>query len=296
MWQDDGMRLSPAPALFVLVSLSFLALLALALAPASGLNHFYVVLDHDTYAAIEQSAFLTEQFAVFEKRTTVRADKTYSGIYFYGRQTYLEFLEPSFLGPSGDRQTGDSGIAFGGDAAIEPIENLKPMTITREWNGVKVPWFSMTTPSWESQNDRFLTWYMTYHPDFLAQWHPEARPSGAASPQVSRAAVLERYKAALPAASSSSLTRPTLMEDVSGLTLALKAESRPRFEAWTKAIGAAFQLRFVDPGAGIEGIRAAELRLGRAPAGLPDKEETLRFGSRSTLTLRQDRTATWRFE
>jgi hypothetical protein len=284
MWQDGGMRLS-------LASLALPALLALAFAPASGLNHFYVVLDHDTYAAIEQSAFLKEQFAVFEKRTTVRADKTYSGIYFYGRQTYLEFLEPS-----PERPVGGSGMAFGGDAAAEPIEGLKPMTITREWNGVKVPWFFMTTPSWESQDDRFVTWFMTYHADFLTQWHPEARPSGAASSQVSRAAVLERYKAVLLSASTSASTSasssPALMDDVSGLTLALKAESRPRFEAWTAAIGAAFPVRFVDPGAGIEGIRAAEFRLGRAP----DKEETLRFGSHSTLTLRRDRTATWRFE
>jgi len=274
------MRLSLAPALLALASLAFPALLALAFAPASGLNHFYVVLDRDTYAAIEQSAFMKEQFATFEKRTTVREDKTYSGIYFYGRQTYLEFLEPS-----PERPLGSSGMAFGGDSAIEPIEGLKPMTITREWNGVKVPWFFMTTPSWERENDRFVTWFMTYHPDFLAQWHPAASPS--ASPQISRAAVLERYKAVLPAGTSS-----PLMDDVSGLTLALKTESRPQFEAWTKTIGAAFKVQFVDPGAGIEGVRAAEFRLSRAPA----KDETIRFGSHSTLTLRKDKTATWRFE
>jgi hypothetical protein len=47
----------------------------------------------------------------------------------------------------------------------------------------------------------------------------------------------------------------------------------------------------VDPGAGNEGIRAAEFRLDRAP----QKEETLRFGPHSTLTLHQ-RSAEWRFE
>jgi len=281
MWQDDGMRLSLASVVLALASLGFPALLALAFAPVSGLNHFYVVLDHDTYAAIEQSVFMKQEFAAFEKRTTVRADKTYSGIYFYGRQTYLEFLEPS-----PERPVGGSGMAFGGDAAIEPIENLKPMTITREWNGVKIPWFFMTTPAWESQDDKFVTWFMSYHPDFLAQWHPAASPSSA--PQVSRAAVLERYKAVLPAATSSQ----PLMEDVSSLTVALKVESRPRFEAWIKTIGAAFPVRFVDPGAGIEGIRAAEFRLSRAPG----KDETIRFGSHSTLTLRKDKTATWRFQ
>jgi hypothetical protein len=277
------MRLSLTPALLGLISLALPTVLAAAFAPASGLNHFYVVFDHDTYAAIEQNAFVKEQFGVFEKRTTVRADKTYTGIYFYGRSTYMEFMEPS-----PERPAGFTGMAFGGDAAIEPIEGLKPMTITREWNGVRVPWFYMTTPTWEKQDDPFVTWFMTYHPDFLAKWHPEAGASankGASA--ISRAAVLERYKAVLPATS----TQP-LMEDVTSLTLALKAESRPRFEAWTKAIGATFQVRFVDPGAGIEGIRAAEFRLGRAPA----KDETIRFGAHCTLTLRQDRTATWQFQ
>jgi hypothetical protein len=257
--------------------------------PAPGLNHFYVVLDHDTYTAIDQSRFLKERFAAFEKRTTVRTDRTYTGIYFYGHETYMEFMDASTSG----RKAGDSGMAFGGDATgpRPPIEGAKPMLITREWKGAQVPWFFMTTPPWETSGDAgFVTWFMQYHPDFLAKWHPEARPNSAADgtpPQTSRADVQERYKAVLPA------TPPqTLLGDVSGLTLALQAESRARFEAWMKSLGDTFPVRFVDPGAGGEGIRVAEFRLERAP----DKEETLHFGAHSTLTLHPDRTAQWRFE
>jgi hypothetical protein len=280
------MRLSfrSAPLAALLLSgLTMVAAPAPPDSPAPGLNHFYVVLDHDTYAAIEQSAVMKTRFAAFEQRTTVRTDKTYTGIYFYGHETYMEFLDASTSG----RHLGDSGMAFGDDVlgGKSLIEGAKPMLVTREWNGTPIPWFFMTTPSWESGGEAgFVTWFMQYHADFLAKWHPEARPSAAPT---SRASVLERYKAVLPATPSQ-----PLLGDVAGLTLALKAESRARFEAWMKSLGDTFPVRLVDPGAGNEGIRAAEFRLDRAP----EKEETLRFGSRSTLTLRRDRTARWRFE
>jgi hypothetical protein len=255
---------------------------------APGLNHFYVILDHDTFTAIEQSAFLKEQFAIFEKRTTVRTDRTYTGIYFYGRQTYFEMLDATTADPN----LGHGGMAFGndGDAApggTSPVEGSKPMLVTREWNGAQIPWFFMTTqPQKRGEEQGFVTWFMQYHPDFLAKWHPEAGPSLGDGRGTSRATVLERYKAVLPPKSSQ-----PLLGDVTGLTLAAKPESRARFEAWCKAIGTTFPVHLVDPGAGNEGIRAAEFRLSRAP----QKEETLRFGPHSTLTLHQ-RSAEWKFE
>jgi hypothetical protein len=182
-------------------------------------------------------------------------------------------------------------MAFGndGDAApggTSPVEGSKPMLVTREWNGAQVPWFFMTTqPQKRGEEQGFVTWFMQYHPDFLAKWHPDASPFPAKEP-TSRAAVLARYKAVLPATATQAL-----LGDVTGLTLAAKPEARARFEAWCKAIGTTFPVHVVDPGAGNEGIRAAEFRLNRAP----QKEETLRFGAHSTLTLRQ-RSAEWRFE
>ena len=265
----------------------FLLLLWLTMddSPAPGLNHFYVILDHDTFNAIEQSAFLKEQFAVFEKRTTVRTDRTYTGIYFYGKETYFEMLDATTADPN----LGHGGMAFGDDApgGKSPIEGGKPQLVTRQWNGVQVPWFFMTPqPLKPGEAQGFVTWFMQYHPGFLAKWHPEARPSPAETPPTSRAAVLERYKAVLPEAASQ-----PLLGDVTGLTLAAKAESRARFEAWMKAIGTTFPVQLVDPGADSEGVRAAEFRLDRAPK----KEETLHFGPHSTLTLHQ-RSALWRFE
>src|SRR5207248_2030456 len=67
------------------------------------LNHFYVTPDRETFAAAEASDFV-RRFAALEKRTTVRRDTTYTGLYLYGEHTYLELLHPdsaSFGAPSG---------------------------------------------------------------------------------------------------------------------------------------------------------------------------------------------------
>ena len=76
--------------------------------PAVTLNHFYVVVDAPTYEAARTSPFLTREFAPFEARTTVRNDKSYTGIYWYGRRTYFELFEPGEQGPAGA-----SGLALG---------------------------------------------------------------------------------------------------------------------------------------------------------------------------------------
>ena len=57
--------------------------------PQVFLNHFYVVLDSPTYKAIERNGFLRKRFAVNEKRTTTNAEMSYTGLYFYGINTYF---------------------------------------------------------------------------------------------------------------------------------------------------------------------------------------------------------------
>src|SRR5262245_26357091 len=84
------------------------------------LNHFYLSLDPDTYAAIDNHKFLQTEFAVFERRTTVRADKAYTGIYFYGIHTYFEFFDSS---TQTEFKRDSSGLAFG----VERPEALKSL-------------------------------------------------------------------------------------------------------------------------------------------------------------------------
>src|SRR5258708_12610873 len=64
--------------------------------PVVFLNHFFVVVDPDTFHAIAKSRFLTHKFAAFEQRTTTSQNQTCSGLYFYGEDTYIDFFPPGF--------------------------------------------------------------------------------------------------------------------------------------------------------------------------------------------------------
>ena len=141
------------------------------------LNHFLTVLDSATYRAIREDPFLRKEFAVTEERTTTRTDISYTGLYFYGHNTYFEFFDEARQ-PLGKR--GDSALAFGVDQAgtLEPIEtrlasefSVGPV-ITREFGGRQVPWFYMGVPKLFPESG-FRIWIMEYHPRFLTEWNPE---------------------------------------------------------------------------------------------------------------------------
>lgn len=175
---------------------SLLVLLALPLAAApAGLNHFYATVDSETYAAIEAAPFLREQFAPFEKRTTVRNDSTYSGLYFYGLGTYFEFFEEN----KGDRKPGDAGVAVGIEEAggserlRERWNTVRPAevsTVTRQLNGAPADWFRMTSFNETRANSAvpgLRLFSMEYVPTFLTAWG--AGPQGS----IRMADVLEAY-------------------------------------------------------------------------------------------------------
>lgn len=159
------------------------------------LNHFFVVLDHETYAAIEGNAFLTRDFAPFERRTTVRNDRTYTGIYFYGTNTYFEFFDAS---NAGTFRKGTDGIALTPEepGAIRRLAGLEPPElVTRKTGEVQVPWFWAADLKGLAQDAPIDAWVMEYHADFLAQWHAEASHGESG---IARRSILSRYKAVLP--------------------------------------------------------------------------------------------------
>jgi Family of unknown function (DUF5829) len=240
------------------------------------LNHFYIALDHETYTAIEGSEFLKSEFATFEKRTTVRGDRTYTAIYFYGSHTYFEFFDAAVE----KQKPGESGIAFGIDEeGSEPKGVLEKRMVTREWQGVELPWF-YTLSSQGRQG--FVIWLMEYHPDFLAKWHPG---QGATPGGITREAVLRRYKSVLPQA----LADP-MLEDVAGITVAASPNERQPIEQWIRSISSEFTVEFVEPYIGGHVIREVKFNLRHAPAKLLET----RFG-KSILRIRTDRTAVWTF-
>jgi len=191
--------------------------------PQVFLNHFYMVLDSPTYKAIEEDAFLRKHFAVNERRTTTNAEMTYTGLYFYGTNTYFEFFD---IGNSPKGCVGDSAIAFGVDQpgalrvlqeelgpSLEP--NLK--SVTRLYQGKQIPWFFMATSRSLPYESGLSCWVMEYHPEFLANWNPQP---GGRNRGISREEVLRRYSEVLKP-----VDEPRL-KDVVGLTVAVDASDK----------------------------------------------------------------------
>lgn len=223
------------------------------------LNHFYLTASRETFAAVEESAFIAG-FGALEKRTTVRKDTTYTGLYLYGENTYLELLHPdSKLGAP-------CGIAWHGSVGERTL-------IQRG----EAPWFWMSHPA---QPLAGLTdWGMEYVPEFFQRFHPELPPR---APGISRADALTRY-----AASCGKLGRRQegLFEDVIALELSLSPDDLGIWQSRAPALeGAEIHLT----PAARTAITAAHLKL-RRDAG----KSAHQLGS-TTLSL-DGRRAVWRF-
>ena len=234
------------------------------------LNHFYVTPDRTTF---EAASLILPELGALEKRTTVRKDITYTGLYLYGHRTYLELLHPDSAGAFGAA----SGIAWGVE---EPgaIGGVFPGGPADQVSRGQTPWFHRASPAQPLQG--LTEWAMEYLPDFFRGFHPELPP---AAPGIARADALTRY-----AASCGKLRdrEQGLFEDVVGLEVSLAPADLERWNA------RALRIRDVDvrvTGGGGAGIAAARLRLSRDAGKL-----TKRIGS-TTLSL-DGRGAVWRFQ
>ena len=250
------------------------------------LNHFYVVVDSPTYDAIEANAFLRKRFAVNEKRTTTNAEMTYTGLYFYGLNTYFEFFDVS---NSPRDQVGDSGIAFGVDqprtvnvlqqvlgSSLEP--SLK--TVTRLYHGQQIPWFFMATARNLPYESELSCWVMEYHPEFLSNWNPQQEEKNQG---ISRKEILQRYAGVLEP------VKEQILEDVIGLTVAADARAISnlidlchglgyRSEKTGNAValrGPDFVLVLLPATQNVRGIREIRMRT----RGLPQGEQEQQLGN-----------------
>ena len=270
--------------------------------PPVSLNHFFVTVDSATYKEIEGSAFLRGEFAVTERRTTVRTDTSYTGIYFYGTNTYFEFFD------AGDRQAtqfNGSGVAFGVDvtgglqALAQELPDeifVAPQPVTRQYDGKQVPWFYRAVPKNFPLGSGVSVWLMEYHPRFLAEWNPRPDQAGG----VSRQQILRRYAAVLKDVPA----RP-LLEDVVSLTIAADEPTRKGLTGLgrlfgysenkvgdaTALKGAGDELRLIAVTGEARGVRAVTMRV----RGKPKGQTEFRFGPKSVLKFHGDGLATWSF-
>jgi hypothetical protein len=271
------------------------------------LNHFFLTLDPQTYKEIWDSPFLKDEFATFEQRTTVRADMTYTGIYFYGTQTYFEFFE---AGKASGRAEGASGIASGIEAPggsdqlkerLESFLKIKAMktTITRKMNDKEILWFHSVGGNFADRTPMLQTWTMEYHKDFLNGWYPDLSPKTGG---ITRKEILERYTAKL---GDNEKRKRKYIDDVIEMHLALDEKGRSQFVKEREAFGYKItsnagqticegpEIKYIVTEQTPEsvGITAIKMSLRKNKSG----QKTYRFGRKSVLQFNDNRTATWSF-
>jgi hypothetical protein len=236
------------------------------------LNHFFVVVDAETAAAVQTSEFLTGEFAPFEKRTTERNDTSYTGVYWYGQRTYFELFEPGVQGPAGA-----SGLALGveepgASASVrqawkDALGTAGGGLVTRKIEKDEVPWFEMT---YANEIPGLRVWLMEYHGDFLARFFPALTKARS----IARKDVLDRYVAKIGKADE---RESALMGDVTGLTVSLSPESRDALLKQFRAVGWTTR-----PGgttvvcAGPESVELRLVEAGDRPAGITEVGFSLR--------------------
>ena len=208
--------------------------------PEVFLNHLYYVPDANTYAALAGNGLLRQAFAVSEERSTVRADVSYTGLYFYGENTYFEFLQPD---PKAGFDQGESGLAFGIEraggtdwmsAALDARDVVSFIgPITRGLSGEQVPWFRILGVQQAITAARLQLFSLEYDPAFLERWHGNLPPEGGG---IARARILERYAARLGVHER---RRGYLLQDVTEVHLGLTVEERDRLVESCVAFGLA---------------------------------------------------------
>ena len=276
------------------------------------LNHFYIVLDSETYKAIEQNPFLRGEFAVTEVRTTTRADISYTGVYFYGTNTYFEFFDAATTTIG---KLSDSGIALGVDLpgalqSFKPIPGaespntkppasglvLLPAPITRGFAGKQVPWFYMAVPTNSPRGAGFSFWLMEYHPSFLAEWN--SRPDEK-NPGITRREILQRYAAVLK-----DTPRKPYLKDVVAITVALDEVTTKSLIELARSLGYRersgttditlsgpdIELHIIPQTPTVRGIQQITMLV----SGKPAKQNEFRFG-KSVLRFTGNGLATWTF-
>lgn len=258
------------------------------------LNHFYLTVDAETYDAIEASTFLREEFAPYELRTTQRTDISYTGQYFYGKNTYFEF----FRGGGANAYLG-SGLAIGieqegGIQALASLWGSQVATITRGYEDQQIPWFYSTAPTNLTAQDAFTLWAMEYLPAFLPNW----QPGKSAATGISRQAQLDRYKAMV-----APIDNP-IMQDVTGLTIAMQASALEKFRTYAQQWN--YEIRESKKMLILQGPEGFEIKLFEAKKEAPGiteiifkinqqpKQRKHRFGN-SVLTFKKEQ-AIWSFE
>jgi hypothetical protein len=136
-------------------------------------NHSFDMVSLATTDALQNNAYLKNEFVDVELRTTVRPDLTYTATYLNMRETYLEFFPVGTFGyplgaygiALGDEVTGGMDWIIGQWQAEFGDDQAQQSLISREVNGVTLPWFQIGTLDWANASEYTSFWAMQYVPD-----------------------------------------------------------------------------------------------------------------------------------
>lgn len=262
------------------------------------LNHVYFVVDSATYHDIGASPFLAGQFAGFEMRTTESGGLRWSGIYLYGRHTYLEVFGPGGLPGS---QEGDVGIGLASEqpggirslmqrfgAQHFPFDTLTRMTSD---SAGAIPWFlSWRASGPELLSDRTALWVMEYSAAMARRMKQrDSLPDSDRSRDrfIATHQVRDQLMAELV---SATIAMP--VDDIAKVSRTLDRAGVPVISGGDGAVIQleGFTLRLL-PAWDRPGVRKLEFSLNREALANP----TYRFGTSSRLRFGPGRIAVWEF-
>ena len=205
--------------------------------PSVELNHVYVTLQKDTIDSIAKSAFISEQFSMFEQKTTKTVSESWTGTYLMGWRGYLELFA---AGGSEGLTDGSSGIGFSasrlgsGGAIKRKLDSLpgeKTLSdLSRKVEGKdSIPWFdSIRLQSLDK--DAFSTWLMDFRSDYIKFRKIELTKDGLFDRHgynASRYTTSEQKKA----------FQSRLFNDLSEVYLELDASESVSFDGFVTALG-----------------------------------------------------------
>lgn len=285
--------------------------------PVVDFNHLYIVLDDQTYRAIQASDFLRGAFSGKEQRTTrTAAGESWAGTYFYTQENYLEFFGETIARPwNPEARAGWGGIAFSTDTPggaqqvgeiVKKAFGYTPHFALRQLvtPNQHVNWFYNLRLAETVPVQAFDSWLMEYHPqifDFKGIDYSASGPT--------RRAYLTPWNRAdgLDTGGKPRAAAP-LFQRILGATLQLERSAGMRYAEILQTLGHSVEkaldeiqvqmgdvsltIRLTDPAIEvtylITSIRLQMTRKSVAPVEFV-------FAPCSRLVLREDLTAEWRF-
>ena len=303
--RGTGTRLRHAVSMLLVMGSVTAAQTAPAGRAAVDFSHVAISLDSATFQAMASSSFLRSEFGGFEDRPGA-AGTSDASFLFYGRDTYLEFLNARPLYPLGSgqvafvvRHTGDLHVAV--DALlVQRPRVIAYRLISRRVGPDSVPlfWRARLRPEVPPPQQSQSTPKASLHFDILERHPAYLRRSDPTIPNDSGGVTNVEYLSRRwkPAAYLRSVTSVTVAADSADVVaiagdLAAWGYSVRQAADTTIAAQSGFVLRLLPANAFRRGVLAVRLVTQRRKSG----ETVYRFGARSVLRFDTDSTAYWTF-